>query len=282
LVSSIMSLLCNSSEEFLEHINVSINGPDDRTGDPSLQNEKQKFLEELRSLKWMGKDMPITISRTWSRVGHAESIDSLIPWVHTQYYLLMHDDVFILNKNWSVDGMKSFEDPQTALVATRSKINPLLITKYNSSLKLGMPHLNTCFLLCDKTIMNSLGVKWRGYHVRKEFKLNEEFIKVNSKYANKQSIEKFNETISYFNMDIGSEVFQLCNENGFVCKSFNDDVIFHCVGMSWLIDKKRVENKLSTIKPEILKIKQRLQSMEDEKTFCGGINLFNKYVKIEE
>jgi hypothetical protein len=34
-----------------------------------LQDKKQKFLEELRNMKWEDRDMPLTVIRAWSRIG---------------------------------------------------------------------------------------------------------------------------------------------------------------------------------------------------------------------
>lgn len=72
LLWSVFSLLTRSQPgDKLEHIIVSINGPDKRTGDPALQDKKQAFLEELRNLKWAHRDMPLPQST------HCESRCSL-------------------------------------------------------------------------------------------------------------------------------------------------------------------------------------------------------------
>ena len=107
-------LLKTRPNHILEHIIVNITGPDPRCGDVTLQNNKEQFLSELRALKWHWaeepdniKDMPITIMRTWSRVGHGHAIESTIPWVHTEAFLLLHDDV-IVEKNWDATIEQSF------------------------------------------------------------------------------------------------------------------------------------------------------------------------------
>src|SRR6516162_7350459 len=95
LMWSMFSLLLRSTPG-LEHIIVAINGPDPRTGDPGLQDAKQSFLGELRNTRWQASgrdcDMPLTVIRTWSRVGHSQATDGALPWVHTEFYTLMHDD----------------------------------------------------------------------------------------------------------------------------------------------------------------------------------------------
>src|SRR5262252_1288317 len=109
LMWSVFSLLLRTQvDDLLEHFCVCINGPDERTGDPTIATTKQRFLEELRDLEWCHPDrpnvrrpMPLTVIRVWSRVGHSEPMQMALPWVHTDAYLLLHDDVFIRNANWT-------------------------------------------------------------------------------------------------------------------------------------------------------------------------------------
>jgi hypothetical protein len=161
----------------LEHIIVSINGPDSRTGDTTIQDKKQAFLEELRERKWGYRDMPLTVSRTWSRLGHAQSLDAAIPWVHTAAYLAMHDDTIVIRPKWESLLRHFWENPEVAIAYAP----PLLVAqavrdKFNDEPILVLPHLNTTFLLCKKHVATKLGVKWSGYHTKHSFDVDQEFV----------------------------------------------------------------------------------------------------------
>lgn len=95
---SLFSLIANSDLSQIEQIIVSINGPDQRTGETSLQDEKEALCHKLNGLGY-----PITTIRSWSRVGISEAICLALPLITTPYYLLMHDDVIVLSKEWQTE-----------------------------------------------------------------------------------------------------------------------------------------------------------------------------------
>lgn len=171
---AIFSLLLRSKpNSMLEHICVSIAGPDSRTGDTSLMDQKQAFLEELRDMNWYHTDapdnkrqMPLTVSRVWSRVGYAETMEMALSWVHTDAYLLMHDDVIIKSSNWLDEAKKLYSKPNIALAC----VPPLLGCKCDHAIHRGMyllrlPQVQTTFLLCKKKWIMKAGASWCGYHI---------------------------------------------------------------------------------------------------------------------
>jgi hypothetical protein len=250
LMLTLFSLLLRSNQKNLEHIMVCINGADTRCGDPSLQNEKQRFLEDLRELKWFGRDMPLTVIRAWSRVGHAHSLEMAIPWVHTEYYTIMHDDIIILGKDWFEEAYEIFKDSKVAMV------NPDPVTygdcsKFTFEEKLKFirnVHANSTFAVCKKSIMTKLGARWYGYHIVKDYSMRdvnyEKYVEYNKQYKdNDDSFPKENDDYEGLSLDIGSWVIHEIKENGYSIKTFSAGKIFHFVGASWAGDERYVEDR---------------------------------------
>lgn len=253
---SILSLLMKSDPNDLEHIIVCINGPDNRTGNPELQDKKQKFLEELRQQKWHNRDMPLTISRVWSRLGHAQALDSAIPWVHTQYYLLMHDDIIIQRNDWSKIALNQLSDSNVAI----SYFPPKLLTGVGKkTLKgqkiLDMPHMNSTFLVCNKPMINSLGVNWYGYHLEKKFKINElidseEFFNYHLSKNQISTITEKAHADEYFDvlsMDIGTHVNESCEKNQYKMLSLPSNILLHFIAASWQ-DPHTLKTRINSVK----------------------------------
>lgn len=250
LMLTLFSLLLRSSQKHLEHIMVCINGADTRCGDPSLQDEKQRFLEDLRDLKWFGRDMPLTVIRAWSRVGHAHSLEMAIPWVHTEYYTIMHDDVIILEKDWFEEADEIFKDPKVAIV------NPDPVT-YGDCSKFTFGeeskfirnvHANSTFAVCKKSVLTKIGARWYGYHVAKDYNMKsinyKEYLKYNEKYkSDDDSFPKENDDYNGLSLDIGSWVVHEVKENGYDIRTFYNGKIIHFTKSSWSDDDNYVENK---------------------------------------
>ncbi len=236
LAWSIFSLLTRSNKEILEHLIVVINGPDSRTGSPTLQDKKQKFLEELRMLRWDNKDMPLTLIRTWSRVGHAQSLEQAITWVHTQNYLVMHDDVILLNNKWLDEAKDFFEKEEVAAKTWRQPFYGSFATNGNT---LGFPHFNSVFTLCKKPVFEELGARWPGYHIPIQFQINDlvDYEEVMHYYqsqglikSNKATKEK---TYNIISMDIGSWIYYKLSTAGYKIDQFSDDILHHFSSGSW-------------------------------------------------
>jgi len=245
MMCSVFSLLIRSNPEFLEHVIVSINGPDKRTGSTQVQDKKQSFFEELRSLTWHGKDMPLTVIRAWSRLGHAQAIEMGIPWVHTQFYHLMHDDVIVL-KDWT--DLSAFDqDPKLCIVGPYPLFNVFLDSGvYKGENKLGFANLNTSFLLCNKSILNKLGTRWIGYHLQDKFEISDqksfvEYHASKNNIAQEKGVQVINHTLdqtvskqfSYVNVDIGGAVFYRLIDAGYSLGLMQPDVSLHIGGQSW-------------------------------------------------
>lgn len=156
LAWTISSLILRTPKEVLEEIIVSINGPDPRTGDTLLQDAKQKFLETLKTAGY-----PITIIRTWSRLGFSQPYDMCVPLCKTKLVLFMHDDVVVLDKDWHkhVD--------ETAAITT---INPVIGGKLlpniwkpeNRQMRMDFPHINTAFTVLNLDLVST---KWMNYYM---------------------------------------------------------------------------------------------------------------------
>lgn len=269
LMWSILSIYLRSSSDFLEHIIVSINGPDKRTGDPSLQNKKQEFLEELRDLTYDGKSMPLTINRVWSRIGHTQALESVIPWVHTEFYAIAHDDILMLNNDWHQNVLEDFKDDKLAFIYNPPLLNSgVYANTYKGKNKLAMPHLNSSFVLCKKSILNSLNARWYGYHVEEKIQFFDRILgektlsttdtfEFNDYHFDKNHIvsdqeispeimhpqtarlhrscvdDIINNQFDYYNVDVGGYIYHQLNEKGYKFKSLENDSIYHFVSGSW-------------------------------------------------
>jgi len=161
LALSIVSLFLNSTD-YLKHIIVSINGPDKRTGNLVNQDRKQIFLEKIREY------IPITVQRTWSRIGQGQALDSAYPWVFTKDYLVMHDDVLILDPSWCAVkeeinmpsvGAVFYEDPRF------EDTNRLRVSKIKDKTYLTFPKLGTEFTIVKKEESH----RWSGYWMEGPF-----------------------------------------------------------------------------------------------------------------
>lgn len=175
LLWSIFSLLLRAKpNDLIEHFCVCINGPDDRTGNTELQDRKQEFLEELREMKWYHKDkpekrkdMPITIIRAWSRIGHPEAVEMATPWVHTDAYLLMHDDIIIRKHEWLREVKEKFyDDPDVAIAYSPQLLCALSEhTEHAGKNLLRFPHILCSFLICRRKWIIASGQSWCGFHI---------------------------------------------------------------------------------------------------------------------
>ena len=252
LMLTLFSLLLRSNQKYLEHIIVCINGPDTRCGDPSLQDKKQKFLEELRNMKWEDKDMPLTVIRAWSRVGHSQALEMAIPWVHTEYYTIMHDDIIVLKNDWCEEASEIFKDPKVAMVhcSPEQYGNCFELIFEGDKKFIGNAHLQNPIAVCKKSIMTKLGARWYGYHIVKDYSMKninyEKYIEYNNQYKNKDIRMVFPKENSDYNglsFDIGSWMIHEIKENGYNIKTFSNEKIIHFVKSSWSNDQNYVENK---------------------------------------
>lgn len=173
---ALISLLFRSDISKIDQIIVSINGPDSRTGNTSLQDEKELFCKQLKA-----DGFPITIIRTWSRVGYSQPIQVALPLIKTELYLLMHDDVIILNNSWQKEAEKWMADPsvlamlQPAVFSQKLQTSMLKKQIDFAELTTYLPTFNTFFSLFRK----SSNLPWSEYYV------------LNDNQADLQSINNF-------------------------------------------------------------------------------------------
>jgi hypothetical protein len=181
LLRTVFSLLLRSGPPVngpLEHIIVCINGADRRTGPPEIQDAKQQFLEELRKLKWKvpgyegERDMPLTVLRVWSRVGHGQSLDMAVPWVHTEGYILLDDDYIITNPDWINEVTeKCLNNPDCGYFHQHGDIGPGCCENATTHQnQLILPRLWANFIGGKKSVLEELGVRWSSYFLNHTFK----------------------------------------------------------------------------------------------------------------
>lgn len=275
LLWSVFSLLLRTRpDDIMEHFCVCINGPDKRTGDPTLQDRKQSFLEELRRLKWyhpdhpkVAKDMPLTVIRVWSRVGHPQALETAIPWVHTDTYVITHDDIILLDPLWTDKVRKHFyAEPKAAIGFTEPLLCAVSETaRLNDKNLLRFPHMLTTFLVCRKKWMNKLRSTWIGYHVElDDFTIEdltgnaEEFIRYHSKFMNDGMPPRKDLIYNYISMEIGALYFQKIRESKELkIVSIGDNIIKHLGVMSWGA-KEDLERRVGANKKWISSLEQEI------------------------
>jgi hypothetical protein len=238
LMWSIFSLLLRSKHNgLLEHIIVGINGPDKRTGNVEIQDQKQKFLEELRDMKWVDRDMPLTINRVWSRVGHCQTLEQCVCWAHTEYYVSMHDDVILLDENWENQCLEFFQN-EDEIIKTCGENLIIGLGDYGNSLL--MPHINTAFCLCKKALIKKIGGSWIGYHIAGDFYIGnfvnyDNFIKFYKK-GNALDLSRIPQKEKIYNilsMDIGYDILSKIIKNNLKMSKFKNNTIKHFEKASW-------------------------------------------------
>ncbi len=236
---SIMSLLRNTSNVTM-HINVTINGPDRRTGDPETQNQKQWFLEAIREEKYRDRDMPLTVQRVWSRVGHAQAIDSAMPWVHTKYFLLMHDDVLVTEPCWDLKVIPCLNNPDTGLVfaGRHHALDRITCGPWEDGKNLiNFPHPQTYFVAGSRAFLGKF--RWQGYFVKGDF----DGIQVDKEMIDHQ--ERFNmppqpitPEAGYLTYDIGSWLLYNVQKSGMQIVEIPEDTVLHLGGFSWAGERR--------------------------------------------
>jgi len=246
LMLSLFSLLLRSSLQ-LEHIIVAINGPDSRTGDPSLQDAKQSFLEELRDTRWQAsghdRDMPLTVLRTWSRIGHGHAMDAAIPWVHTELYTLMHDDVIVKTSDWCPYTFKALEDRKVGFVYAPPLLSTgLSVVEFNGGRKINLPHPATVLVSSRKELYTGMGLRWYGYHLPGRFDLQE---------ADVNRLVAFHEPdgthipspggYDCISMDVGTWVYSRLKKAGYKFEALPRDYVLHLTAMSWRDEQSQGE-----------------------------------------
>lgn len=268
MMRSVFSLLMRSDPKYLEHFIVCLNGPDSRCGDPSLQDKKQAFFEKLRGLKWQGRDMPITVIRAWSRVGHTQAMEMAIPWVHTEFYLIMHDDLIIRSIQWGEVGEAIFRDQKIAIICWPPLLcGGLVEHNYQDKKLIGFPHFNSVFMMCRKAVLTQVGARWYGYHVPVDFLLSEmvdteEFYKHHD--ARNQIVIKPQAEDRYgvVSTDIGAWMYYMLGQAGYRFGLFHPDTVSHLIGFSWENDKEKMQKRLVSQRPTINALLKEMETKE--------------------
>ncbi len=281
---SFLSALIRSNPQKVEHFIVSINGIDKRCGSTDLQDNKQKFLEELRELKWHGRDMPLTVIRAWSRIGHSQALEMAIPWVHTEFYTLMHDDVIVMNKTWADQASEILKHPKAATIQdkdiNRVTSSPILALdigelELNGKQFINMPHLQSCFMVCKKSAISQTGMRWIGYHFERDFTLQkdinvQEFLQYYQKFRVLNDFPKISKKYQGISMDFGSWMHSGLKEHGYDQYLFNEKQTIHLRKTSWG-DENHIRYRMHIFK-------KHLESLEKElEEYPEYFKLFEKY-----
>lgn len=264
LMATIFSLLLRSNPKHLEHFIVCINGPDERCGDPKPQDIKQRFLEELRMLKWGDKDMPITVMRVWSRIGHTQALEMAVPWVHTEYYTIMHDDILMTNSEWCEESFNTMQDKNVAIMQT----TPMTFgswCEYDHHGKkfLGTQHINSSLVVCKKSILAKLGARWYGYHIIKDYSISnldyDEFHSFNKDIGG-GNLPPPDGSYNGYSLDVGTWILYLLKKNDYKIEVFKENPMVHFVSASWTTDKNYLRNRINENKQVFQEFEKDLQA----------------------
>lgn len=250
---AVFSLMLRSDPRELEHLIVGINGPDSRDPNPAgcpLQDKKQAFIEDLRNVStWDHPGMfnpgAITLIRTWSRIGHSQMLEQCINWVHTEFYLSIHDDVVVLDKDWG-KSVADFKD-ERLVAKTCSGGTGLGAVLLRRMQKVGntfeLPHFNTIFTLCSKPRMRMINANWVGYHMKKKFRISDftdydEFMERHKELGSMEVLHpelsiKTDQEYEACSMDIGTFVYSQIARNNMKVSEFAPETIRHFEAVSW-------------------------------------------------
>lgn len=270
---SFFSVLIRSNPEKVEHFMVCINGGDKRCGSTDLQDNKHKFLEEIRELKWHGRDMPLTVIRVWSRIGHSQSLEMAIPWVHTEYYTIMHDDVIVTGNTWAEKASETLKSPKAATIqepdVSRITSSPVLgldigEIMLNNKHFINMPHLQSSFMVCKKSAICQTGMRWTGYHFEKEYILQkdlnvENFLNYYSKFRNYEDFPRIAQKYQGISMDFGSWMNYAIRSNGYEQYLFDKKQSIHLRKTSWG-DPDHIKYRLHIFKKQIEDLEKELEN----------------------
>lgn len=240
-----LSLLSLLRCTYLEHVIVVINGPDDRIGDPSIQDVKQSFLEAIRKEKFNRDmlhlttrgsiDMPLTVMRIWSRLGHSQAIDSAIPWVHTKNYILMHDDVLIMKEKWNEDLESLLEKENVGFIHAGKFLMLDHISKRINGEKIGLgfPHPGTTLIVAKRSRLNNF--RWSGYFAHAPSPRHV-FENLDLKTAAKdQKIDKdVPENAEFLSYDVGAFMLHHLKQTNMEFLQLPNDTALHLTSFSWL------------------------------------------------
>lgn len=295
LLWSIFSLLLRAKpDDLIEHFCVCINGPDKRTGDPKIGDLKQKFLEELRLLKWyhvdrpkVKKDMPITVIRAWSRIGHPEAVEMALPWIHTDAYLLMHDDIIILKHDWLKEVREKFYGNPNVVIA----FSPTLMccqcdgAVFQNKSLLRFPHLLCCFLVCRKKYIRKIGGNWCGYHIQTPtFQLKDlvgdvdQFMEY---YRNQRLLDNPPQTdqpYDFISMEMGSWHFYNSVQAGYEFAQLDRHLLAHLGTMSWESETGKT-NRINAWKPHIDNLEKEIAAHPEYSELYQKYIVYSKYHK---
>jgi hypothetical protein len=292
LLWSVFSLLLRARpDDLIEHFMVVINGPDERTGDPTLQDKKQAFLEELRDMKWyhadrpeISKDMPITVIRAWSRIGHPEAVEMALPWVHTDAYHLMHDDI-IINKHGWLDEVrdKFYSNPNVAIAySPRLHCCQCNSATYQNKHLFRVPHLLCAFLVCRKKWIVKTGQSWCGYHIpTPTFELKDRVGDVPGlmRYYSQQKLldnpPQTEEPYDYCSMEMGAWLYYHLVQQGRSFVALDPEIYSHFGTMSWESETGKNSRILGGLKG----IKLLESEIEKHPTYKP---LYDKYIKMSQ
>lgn len=287
LLWSVFSLLLKTKpNDLLEHFIVVINGPDSRTGNTQLQDYKQEFLEELRDMQWYHaddtkntKDMPITVIRAWSRIGHPEAVEMATPWVHTDSYHLMHDDI-IINKNWIEEVKNKFYPNPNAAIAYSPRLHCCQCDSamYQDKHLFRVPHLLCSFLVCRKKWIVKTGQSWCGYHVPcPTFRL--ENISELTEYYNKLNLidapPQTKEPYDYCSMEMGAWLYYHLVQEKREFVKLDPSLYIHFGTMSW----ESETGKFGRINGNLQYIKKLEKEIHAHPHYS---KLYDKYIALSE
>lgn len=247
LLASVLSVLLRSKDinGVLEHIIVCIHGPDERTGSTKIQDKKQAFLEELRVLKWQipgsneTRDMPLTITRSWSRIGHGQALEQAVAWVHTEAYVLMADDYVIIDSNW-VNDIKTrlLDQPDVGYLAMKPWGIGACENPNTKNWQLHMPRVAVLWLAIKKSVAEQVGLRWSGYFLTCKFSADKELIEYHKPDKDALiEIKKANYQFGELIIEQGAWAHHLLQEAGIKCGDM-PDALLQNRELSWYLDKE--------------------------------------------
>jgi hypothetical protein len=156
-------------------------------------------------------------------------------------------------------------NPKLAMLYTP----PLLMCPLHHSLfgedwQLGLPSLNSVFLICRKSAVISVGARWYGYTFDYDYDIGQledvyGFLKY---YVKSKQIVKYpqlEEPYKRISMDIGAWVNYLLRQAGYEYEPLPLNSVKHVVSGSWST-QEQIHSKLREFKPNILRLEKEIEN----------------------
>jgi len=212
----------------------------------------------------------LTIIRAWSRVGHGQAVDMAMPWIHTEAYLLLGDDYIVRDSRW-VDHLKTelLDKPEVGYLRSAHWPCGVCQNPGTGKWQIQQARFSSHFFAIKKAVAEELGIRWAGYFVNCDFKIDQHYVDANVPYEDQLlAIQHGCGPVAELNYgeliaDTGAwprKLLEVAGVQGGIMDS--DTFVLQNRDLSWHLDKDALWQLYADIKkvPEYHELYMRYQS----------------------